>query len=161
MVGAKKPTAIVDNIANNLTPKLRGINVGLSRAKEQMILFYSITLDELKENDFRRKIISFFNESYKPVESFVLPEDLERSQRRIDNRPEPFDSWFEFDIAKALIENGYINLVPQFAVKKKELFENPKTGERKHTCILKLILLSIAMEPPWQLSVTAIFIIQK
>jgi len=128
----KRPTAIVDNIANNLTPNLRGINVGLSRAKEQMILFYSITLDELKENDFRRKIISFFNEPYKPVEPFEIPEDLEKSQRRIDNRPEPFDSWFEFDIAKSLVENGFVNLVPQFAVKKKELFENPKTGKKTY-----------------------------
>lgn len=125
----KKPNSIVDNIENNLTPKLRGINVGLSRAKEQMILFHSVKLEELKANDFRRHIISFFNERYNPVEPFDLPLDLEKRHRMFENRPAPFDSWFEYDIAKALLENGYQNIVPQFEVKRKELFENPKTGE--------------------------------
>lgn len=125
----KKPTSIVDNISNNLTPKLRGINVGLSRAKEQMILVYSVTQDDLKENDFRRKIITFFNEKYNPVKAFILPPDLVVSQRMIENRPKPFDSWFEYDVAKALIDNGYNNLIPQYEVKSKELFNNPKTGE--------------------------------
>ena len=128
----KQPTSIVDNIQDNLTPRLRAINVGLSRAKEQMILFHSISLDELKENDFRRQIISFFYEKYTPVQPLDLPQDLEKRQRMPENRPKPFDSWFEYDIAKGLIDNGFLHIVPQFEVKRKELFENPKTGEKQY-----------------------------
>src|SRR5690606_13409953 len=44
----------------------------------------------------------------------------------------PFDSWFECDIAKALIENGYSYIHPQFEVKEKEeanSFYNHKTNK--------------------------------
>lgn len=128
----KQPTSIVDNIENNLTPKLRGINVGLSRAKEQMILFHSVSSDDLKANDFRRKIISFFYEEYTPIEALVLPPDVSKPDRMVENRPKPFDSWFEYDVAKDLIENGFTHIVPQYEVKKEELFTNPRTGKEQY-----------------------------
>lgn len=126
------PSSIVDNIANNLTSGLRGINVGLSRAKEQMILFHSLELDELKSNDFRRKIISFFNEKFVPVSPIQLPPNLEKKYRIPENRPKPFDSWFEFDIASSLYENGFHHIVPQYKVKRKELFHNPRLGRETY-----------------------------
>lgn len=128
----KFPTAIVNNIENNLTPKLRGINVGLSRAKEQMILYHSLVLDELRSHDFRREIISFFYEDYEPVLKLDLPPNVEKSQRMLENRPKPFDSWFEYDVAKELIDNGFTFIVPQYEVKKQELFTNPRTGKEQY-----------------------------
>lgn len=128
----KAPTSIVDNIENNLTSKLRGINVGLSRAKEQMILFHSIELEQLKTNDFRRKIISFFDEKFSPVKPIQLPPNLEKRYRIPENRPKPFDSWFEYDVASSLFDRGYHFIVPQYEVKKKELFSNPKLGKETY-----------------------------
>ena len=46
------------------------------------------------------------------------------------NVPEPFDSWFEYDIAKALIKNGYSYIQPQYNVKEPELFYNHKLGKQ-------------------------------
>lgn len=123
------PAAIVDNIENNLTSKLRGLNVGLSRAKEQMILFHSIEPNKLKTTDFRRKIITFFDEKFTPVVPFELPPDLEKQHRIPENRPKPFDSWFEYDVARSLIDKGFQHIVPQYEIKKKELFHNPKLGK--------------------------------
>ncbi len=123
------PTAIVDNIENNLTSKLRGLNVGLSRAKEQMILVHSIEPAQLKVTDFRRKIITFFDEKFNPVVPFELPPNLEKQHRIPENRPKPFDSWFEYDVASLLIDKGFLHILPQYEIKKKELFHNPKLGK--------------------------------
>lgn len=130
------PTSIVDNIETNLTSKLRGINVGLSRAKEQMILFHSVALDDLKTNDFRRKIISFFDEKFSPVSPIELPINVEVSNRIPENRPKPFDSWFEYDVARALFDKGFQFIVPQYEIKKKELFYNPKLGKETYVHFL-------------------------
>ena len=52
---ANKPrNPLPDAIVNN-NDDFKKINVALSRAKEQMILFHSIELDELKNNDFRKQ----------------------------------------------------------------------------------------------------------
>ncbi|RED42921.1 superfamily I DNA and/or RNA helicase [Winogradskyella eximia] len=126
------PGSIVDNIDQNLTSKLRGINVGLSRAKEQMILFHSIELDKLKTTDFRRKIISFFDEKFSPVLPIELPPNLEKKHRIPENRPKPFDSWFEYDVASLLFKSGYHHIVPQYEIKKKELFHNPRLGRETY-----------------------------
>lgn len=130
------PTSIVDNIETNLTSKLRGINVGLSRAKEQMILFHSIALDQLKTRDFRRKIISFFDEKFSPVLPIELPINVEKKHRIPENRPKPFDSWFEYDIASALFDKGFQFIVPQYEIKEKELFYNPKLGKETYVHFL-------------------------
>jgi superfamily I DNA and/or RNA helicase len=135
------PASIVDNIENNLTSKLRGINVGLSRAKEQMILFHAIELEQLKATDFRRKIISFFDEKFSPVLAIELPPDLEKRYRIPENRPKPFDSWFEYDVASLLFDRGYQFIVPQYEIKKKELFHNPRLGKETYVhFILDLVV---------------------
>ncbi|WP_276166453.1 AAA domain-containing protein [Zobellia alginiliquefaciens] len=135
------PGSIVDNIDQNLTSKLRGINVGLSRAKEQMILFHSIKLDELKTTDFRRKIISFFDEEFSPVKPIELPPNLEKKLRIPENRPKPFDSWFEYDVASLLFEKGYQFILPQYQIKKKELFHNARLGKETYVhFILDLVV---------------------
>jgi hypothetical protein len=113
-----------------LTDQLKNINVALSRAKEQMILFYSIKPEDLKQGDFRFEIINYFKEEQPPLKELLLPEDISRPNRTRQNVPPPFDSWFEYDIARELIHNGYTFIKPQYEVKESELWENPKTDKK-------------------------------
>src|SRR5690606_24178510 len=112
-----KPRAIIND-----QDERKKINVALSRAKEQMILFHSVKSEHLQSNDFRNRILTFFNDEVKPIQSLQI--DNYNVERFRHNVPEPFDSWFECDIAKALIENGYSYIQPQYNVKEAELFYN-------------------------------------
>ena len=116
-----KPAAIINSPDDH-----QKINVALSRAKEQMILFHSIDSNELKEKDFRKKIILFFYDVKPIMDPFELPENIEYRNRH--NVPEPFDSWFEYDIAKELKQNNYHFLEPQYKVKEDEQFFNYHTN---------------------------------
>lgn len=116
-----KPRAIISD-----QDEFKKINVALSRAKEQMILFHSVQHNDLQTNDFRNKILSFFKGETKPISQLQI--DDNNIERYRHNVPEPFDSWFEFDVAKALIENGYSYIQPQYQVKEDETFPNPRTG---------------------------------
>jgi hypothetical protein len=120
------PRAIIrDN--NQIKDEEKKINVALSRAKEQMILFHSIKSEGLRENDFRNEILRFFNEEIKPLAPFQLPDyDLERNRHNV---PAPFDSWFEFDITRDLLKEGYSYIHPQYKVKENETFYNHKLGK--------------------------------
>lgn len=117
-----KPTAIIND-----DDKKRKINVALSRAKEQMILFHSVKNDNLAPQDFRREIINFFYSDVKPLQPLIL--DNFNIQRDRLNVPTPFDSWFEADIAKSLIEHGYNYIQPQYKVKEDEQYFNQKLNK--------------------------------
>lgn len=118
-----KPRAIISN-----QDEFKKINVALSRAKEQMILFHSVKSEHLQSNDFRNRILTFFNDEVKPIQPLQI--DDHNIERFRHNVPEPFDSWFEYDIAKALIKNGYSYIQPQYNVKEPELFYNHKLGKQ-------------------------------
>ncbi|MFZ4861744.1 AAA domain-containing protein [Sphingobacterium sp. Mn56C] len=118
-----KPRAIIND-----QDEFKKINVALSRAKEQMVLFHSVEQNDLQTNDFRINILSFFKDEAKPISQLQINNNnIERFRHNV---PEPFDSWFEFDIAKALIENGYSYIQPQYNVKEAELFYNHKLGKQ-------------------------------
>lgn len=118
-----KPRAIISS-----QDEFKKINVALSRAKEQMILFHSVKSEHLQSNDFRNRILTFFNDEVKPIQPLQI--DDYNIVRFRHNVPEPFDSWFEYDIAKALIKNGYSYIQPQYNVKEPELFYNHKLGKQ-------------------------------
>ncbi|MEO5908953.1 MAG: AAA domain-containing protein [Ginsengibacter sp.] len=120
-----KPRAIISD-----QDEFKKINVALSRAKEQMILFHSVKSEHLQPNDFRHKILNFFYEVVNPLPELILPEfeDL----RNKHNVPNPFDSWFEYDIAKDLISNGFSHITPQYKVKDDDSFYNHKLGVKTH-----------------------------
>lgn len=115
-----KPRAIVDD--GNIKDDFKKINVALSRAKEQMILFHSVKSENLRNNDFRLKILSFFYNETKSLKPFELPEN--ENERNLYNIPKPFDSWFEYDIASELINKDYQYIQPQYKVKEDETFYN-------------------------------------
>ncbi|TDE29291.1 hypothetical protein E0I61_09005 [Flavobacterium ranwuense] len=118
-----KPRAILSD-----QDEFKKINVALSRAKEQMILFHSVKSEDLNPQDFRNKILNFFYEEVKPIKELVLDEI--NIERNLYNIPNPFDSWFEFDIANQLIKNGFRFIEPQFQVKENETYYNHKSNKQ-------------------------------
>lgn len=128
-----KPRAIISD-----QDEFKKINVALSRAKEQMILFHSVKSENLNPQDFRNKILNFFYEETKLIKELIL--DDYKIERNLYNIPKPFDSWFEFDIAKDLIKNGFTLIEPQFEVKSQERYYNQKTN-KEHYVNFKLDLV--------------------
>jgi very-short-patch-repair endonuclease len=99
----------------------RRFNVAASRAKEQMWLFHTPTLSDLSQHCLRRRILSFF---INPAEISTIPinQDIDtlrrkalRSNRQIEKPPEPFESWFELDVALMIAARKY-RVIPQYPV---------------------------------------------
>lgn len=88
-------------------------NVSMSRARDQIWLFHSVREQDVSPNCLRRRVLTFF---YQPVDQLIRGVDLnipslrlraERAERSIERPPAPFDSWFEVDVALALVAKGY------------------------------------------------------
>jgi very-short-patch-repair endonuclease len=82
-----------------------------------MILFHSAASSHLSEQCFRRRLLDYFYNA-KPAMAIPIGEDTLRgmalrANRLIEKPPEPFDSWFEVDVALAIAGRGY-KVVPQF-----------------------------------------------
>jgi very-short-patch-repair endonuclease len=89
----------------------RRFNVAASRARDHMVLFHSVTCDELSTHDLRRRLLEFF-ENTKPQQIAGIDRDeLERraaqDNRRVVKPPAPFDSWFEVDVALELLRRDF------------------------------------------------------
>jgi len=110
----------------------RRFNVAASRARDMMILFHSVTCDDLSTSCLRRQLLEFFeNKGASPHDANVDWEDLER-RAIYDNRlqvkpPPPFHqpavvegSWFEVDVALVLHRKGY-RVIPQFEIAGKHI----------------------------------------
>jgi very-short-patch-repair endonuclease len=93
-------------------PDQRRFNVAMSRARDQVWLFHSVRQHDLSPEDLRRKLLSFF-ESPGNGALDRLSEDLDqlereaRRARQRGNQPEPYESWFEVDVALELLRRKY------------------------------------------------------
>jgi very-short-patch-repair endonuclease len=92
----------------------RRFNVAASRARDMMILFHSVTCEDLSASCLRRQLLAFF-ENTKPQQiAGIERNELERrsaqDNRRVVNPPVPFESWFEIDVALELLRRGFIVL---------------------------------------------------
>jgi superfamily I DNA and/or RNA helicase/transcription elongation GreA/GreB family factor len=103
----------------NSEPDRRRFNVAVSRAKEQIWLFYSVKRDDLHPTCFRRQLLEYFDnpDAYKPYQ--INWESIEQlayeKNRNIEKPPHPFESWFEFDVASELRKEEYY-IIPQYKV---------------------------------------------
>jgi very-short-patch-repair endonuclease len=102
----------------------RRFNVAASRARDQMWLFHSATREDLSTSCLRRQLLEFFEDA-KPQEiAGINREELERraiqDNRAIIKPPQPFDSWFEVDVALELLRKDF-NVIPQFKVAGKSI----------------------------------------
>jgi very-short-patch-repair endonuclease len=89
------------------------VNVALSRACDQAWLFHSVREQDVSPQCLRRKVLTFF---YQPTDQSIrgVPLDIpalrlraQRADRTVERAPVPFDSWFEVDVALALVARGY------------------------------------------------------
>lgn len=97
----------------------RRFNVAASRAQEQMWLFYSVTINDLSDQCYRKRLLEYFLDPTSQIKR-ALGEDADKlrlkahqADRRIEHAPTPFDSWFEVDVALQIAGEGY-RVVPQF-----------------------------------------------
>ncbi len=103
---------------------MQRFNVAMSRARDQVWLFHSVTLEDLSDSDYRKSLLEFFLNSKPKKIGNILVEELEKqakeSNRNIIKPPEPFDSWFEVDVALELLRRNYY-VIPQFKVAGKRI----------------------------------------
>jgi very-short-patch-repair endonuclease len=107
--------------AQTTLPAQRRFNVAMSRAKDQVWLFHSVQQSDLSPLCLRRRLLRFF-ESPWPEGRGWEGEELERLEREAARRPrllkeqpEPYDSWFEVDVALELLRRRY-RVRPQYEV---------------------------------------------
>ncbi|RLA97767.1 MAG: hypothetical protein DRG83_15370, partial [Deltaproteobacteria bacterium] len=97
----------------------RRFNVAMSRARDQVWLFHSVQLHDLNPIDLRYQLLKFFSTSGEVIfkEHYEELERLEREAkyrpRQPGTQPEPYDSWFEVDVALELLRRGY-RIRPQY-----------------------------------------------
>ncbi len=89
----------------------RRFNVAASRARDMMILFHSVTCDDLSASCLRRQLLDFFENTRPQRIAGIDRDELERRAAQ-DNRlivkpPSPFDSWFEVDVALEILRRGF------------------------------------------------------
>ncbi|NLO32613.1 MAG: AAA family ATPase [Candidatus Hydrogenedentes bacterium] len=102
----------------------RRFNVAASRARDMMILFHSVTCDDLSATCLRRQLLEFF-ENTKPQQIAGIERDeLERravqDNRSVVKPPAPFESWFEVDVALELLRKNF-NVLSQHEVAGKRI----------------------------------------
>lgn len=99
----------------------RRFNVAASRAKDQMWLFHTATLNDLNTSCLRYRLLQYcLNPQVEQTTMEGLNVDEIRvvartSSRTPDNHPPPFESWFEVDVFLKIIDRGY-RVIPQFEV---------------------------------------------
>jgi len=78
----------------------RRFNVAFSRARDQIWLFHSATLNDLSPSDYRYRLLSY---CLNPIDS------------QVEVGEDSFESQFEKDVYRKIIEKGY-KVTPQFKV---------------------------------------------
>jgi transcription elongation GreA/GreB family factor/very-short-patch-repair endonuclease len=96
----------------------RRFNVAASRARDQMWLFHTATLNDLHPDSVAHRLLNYC--LHPGVERTPLRDvGLADLRRRIDEHergeaaPRPFDSWFEADVFLHLADRGY-RVIPQY-----------------------------------------------
>lgn len=105
----------------------RRFNVAVSRAKDQLWLFHSATLNDLRPECLRYRLLEYcVNPAVMQPEEIgeTTLAELRRMARDSSRRKPmqgqkihgtPFDSWFEIDVFFKIIDRGY-RVLPQFPV---------------------------------------------
>ncbi|MBX3234902.1 MAG: AAA family ATPase [Nitrospiraceae bacterium] len=104
----------------------RRFNVAASRARDQMILFHSLTSNDLSASCLRRRLLEFFESTAPRQIAGIERDELERraaqDNRRLVSAPAPFESWFEVDVALELLRKNFTVLAQyEFASKRIDL----------------------------------------
>ena len=112
--------------ALNRLPDQRRFNVAVSRARDQVWLFHSVQLYELSPEDLRFRLLKFIQN---PIQEKILKLEEERDRleracrstpRQRGAQPDPYESWFEVDVALELLRRKY-QIHPQYEVAGKRI----------------------------------------
>lgn len=97
----------------------RRFNVAASRARDQLFLFHTATMEDLSPNCMRYQLLQYCLDPKGTILDRPDLTELKRSAsqdiREIGNQPEPFESWFELDVFLRITRRGY-RVTPQFPV---------------------------------------------
>lgn len=97
----------------------RRFNVAMSRARDQLWLFHSVELHDLSRDDLRWKALNFVTGPQPSPELYEELDRLEKAAARTPrvpgDQPEPYESWFEVDVALELLRRKY-RVRPQYEV---------------------------------------------
>jgi len=102
-------------------PDQRRFNVGMSRARDEAWLFHSVQPHDLNREDLRWRLLnSFYSPGQGALEGVYeelerLEREARRSSRRPGEQPDPYESWFEVDVALELLRRKY-RVRPQWEV---------------------------------------------
>jgi very-short-patch-repair endonuclease len=97
----------------------RRFNVAVSRARDQLFLFHSVTLDNLNPNCLRYKLLEYCQNPQRTTKTVagIDIEQLKQLATQLDRTrvkpPSPFDSWFEVEVCLRIAERGY-HVIPQY-----------------------------------------------
>ncbi|MCC6711970.1 MAG: DUF559 domain-containing protein [Candidatus Dadabacteria bacterium] len=97
----------------------RRFNVAASRARDQIWLIHSVVREKLNESCMRRRLLDYFMDPYTQIENALGKniEELRKSahlaNRQIESPPDPYESWFEVDVALELASRGF-RVIPQY-----------------------------------------------
>ncbi|MFD7585668.1 AAA domain-containing protein [Kitasatospora sp. NPDC059811] len=105
----------VRRIAGGMRSEQQAYNVAASRAQDQMRLFYSVPLDQLKSGDLRLNLLGYMQNP--PA---ALAEAADIGAVLPDVRRTPFDSLFEQQVYLRLKDRGY-HVVPQYPAGSKRI----------------------------------------
>lgn len=112
--------------ALNRLPDQRRFNVAMSRARDQVWLFHSVQQHDLSPECLRRRLLSFVQSPWHDASARLreeherLEREALRSRRRLGEQPEPYESWFEVDVALELLRRNY-RIHPQYEVAGKRI----------------------------------------
>jgi very-short-patch-repair endonuclease len=99
----------------------RRFNVAVSRAKDQMWLFHTATINDLSPGCLRYHLLQYCqNPQVQPITIEGLDIDKLRAAAQTMDRdrvkpPSPFDSWFELDVLLKIAGRRY-RVIPQFEI---------------------------------------------
>ncbi len=119
LVSAPTPGRRIGTLASEKDK--RRFNVAVSRAKDQLWLFHTATLNDLSKECLRYKLLEYCkNPNVKPssLEGIDIEELRIKSQTVDRSRvkpPSPFESWFEVDVFLEIARRGY-RVIPQIEV---------------------------------------------
>jgi very-short-patch-repair endonuclease len=109
-------------IALTKSSDMRRYNVAASRARDQMWLFHTPSINDFRNKEcLRYKLLSYCLNPMSQVQTIEgidinkLRLDSSSVNRKITKPPQPFESWFEVDTFLVIFDKGY-RVVPQFKV---------------------------------------------
>jgi very-short-patch-repair endonuclease len=104
----------------------RRFNVAASRARDQMWLFHSVTIEDLSSLCLRRQLLEYClnptvqTQCFEGIDVSKLRRQALEARRSESRPPLPFDSWFEVDIFLQIVDRGF-RVIPQFELAGKRI----------------------------------------